>query len=142
MKEKDRERFLLAMAKTRVSLPTASLSPEESALRTDVFWEGLEGFSISEVEKALKRARAELKFFPRPIEIVNFILEDAEVNFISGVSQIEYHPKLISTEEAKEIIKRLNDHWAEEEQQWAQEKEERFQKNKENLKKQAKLLLS
>jgi hypothetical protein len=63
----------MAIAKTRVSLPGINLTQEEEAIRTDVFWEELQFYSIESVENAFQRARGELSFFPKPVEIIERI---------------------------------------------------------------------
>jgi hypothetical protein len=77
MEKKDEEKFAIAMAKTRVTLPGINLDPKEQALRMQVFWEELYSYSIETVEKALSRARRELTYFPEPGKIITFIREEA-----------------------------------------------------------------
>lgn len=73
MKTQDKSKFIIALARTRVSLPKSNLTAEEQALRIEVFWEELSDYPIEDVEGALKRARRELKYFPTIAEVIEFI---------------------------------------------------------------------
>ncbi|MCL6578011.1 MAG: hypothetical protein K6T73_01310 [Candidatus Bathyarchaeota archaeon] len=101
MKKEDRPRFLLAMAKTEVTLPTINLTDNEKALRADVFWEELEIYDIDKVEKAFKRARRELIFFPKPSEIISFIIEDLEWEYTQRQS-IEFKERFLIEDKSEE----------------------------------------
>lgn len=140
MKPQDRKRFLGVMAKARVALPGgSSLTDDEKAIRTDVFWDILSVYPIERVEKAFRRAMGELKFFPAPSEIIGFISEDYES---------EYQKKQIEWSEPPEDVKRkvlkllseLKDRWKEEEAVKEKKRAELFEAKRKELKQQTRLL--
>ena len=58
----------MAIKKTRAIFPM-----ELSVGATDVFWEQLESYPIEEIEEAFKWARGNLHFFPKPVDILDYI---------------------------------------------------------------------
>ena len=141
MKKEDINRFKLIMNKARLSLPGPSLNDREKALRVEVFWEVLSFLDIEKVDRAFQRAILELKFFPTPSHILDFIHEEA-VQTISEREQIEW---LEPTEEGKrkalEIIADLKERWAKEDLEKEQKRIEKMEERREVLKKQAKMFV-
>lgn len=137
---------MLAISKTRVSLPGINLDPKEQALRDEVFWEELESYPIEKIEKAFRRARRELKFFPKPAEIIGFILEEDEMKFqqrqvVSGDYQLAWmSPTKEGKEMAAKMIQELQDRWEKEDREKKREKDKEFEESRKRLKKQAKLI--
>ena len=76
--EEEIERFGKIMAILKVSLPTnAKLTPDEEAIRSEVFWEALKEYSIEQVERGAYRALKELRYFPSPVELIDCCREEA-----------------------------------------------------------------
>ena len=144
MKPEDKKRFSSALTRVKVSLPGLNLTTKEEVIRMDVFWEALLPYSIEHVEFAFRRAEKELTFFPKPAEIISFILENQKQGYLEGkVKENTLIEWMLPTEEGREkAIKLIDDLKA----KWGKEDEERetkgkieFEKKREKLKKQAKL---
>lgn len=74
MNQKDRPGFLLLMTRMKVSIPSQQkLTPKEEAVRIDVFWEELKNYSFETIETAFKKVFKNLKWFPAPVEIIEYI---------------------------------------------------------------------
>ena len=150
MKPEDRRRFLQAVLKIRVSLRSPNLTEEEKALRNEVLWEQLEPYPIDRVERAFSRANGKLKFFPTPAEIIEFIQEDINDEYLRGPRipqsrRIDWmEPTAEGREKAKQIVQeirqKLEAKWAAEDREKEKERAARFEMNREHLKKQAKRL--
>lgn len=109
MKKQDYKRFAFAISQLEVTFPM-NLSDEEKALRMDVFWKKLELYSIGSVEKAIDRYNG--KFFPKPIEIIDLVLQQAEEIYHKGLPSpdrtlIEY--KGLTREESRRILDQVNE---------------------------------
>ena len=138
-------RFLMAISKTRVSLPGMKLTDEEEAIRTDVFWEELQGNSIEKVEEAFKWVRGNLKYFPQPIEIIEHIRVVNEYEYAQGrgqdVQRIEWmQPSEKGKEIATAMLRELQDKWEEDERKKQVVREEKFKERKRILENQKKML--
>jgi hypothetical protein len=146
MKEEDRKRFLVLMARMKVSLPSQmNLSVKEEALRADVFWEALKYASIEDVTMGIERACNELKWFPPPIEIENFIYEHNHQKYLRNQSerqeQIEWmEPTEAGKVKAKELIQSFYDKLNREDIEAENGRIDRFQQRRIELKKQAKVI--
>ena len=132
----------MLLARAKVSLPSqTSLTIEEEALRIDVFWEALAGYSFESVGKAFQRSYEELKWFPRPADIIELILDDNEKTYQSKNRLIEWaRPTEESKRIAKEMIRQSQDKWAREDLEAKRIRAENFEKSREKLKRQARLL--
>lgn len=121
-----------------------NLTAEEEAIRIQVFWEELEKYCIEAVEEAFKWARGKLSFFPKPVEIIDHIHEQAHKKYLKKEEQekIEWMPP---TEEGKRLAKKLSDElfarWEKEEAEAERIRQENFEKRRTILKKQADFLL-
>jgi hypothetical protein len=109
MKKQDRKRFVFAIKQLEVTFPT-NLSDEEKAIRMDVFWKKLEPHSIGSVERAIDQYNG--RFFPKPVEIIGLILDQAEEIYHKGLPSpdrtlIEY--KGLTREESKKILDQVNE---------------------------------
>lgn len=147
MEKKDRERFGLAMNKIRVSLPGPNYDEKERVLRTEVFWEELKSYDISNVEGALDSARRELKFFPTPSDIIdrlNPVDPRTLPDYWPERKGIENKEKPLSRDEAKVFLQKIYDYVSKNSDELradeVRDRKERFEKRREELKRQAKLL--
>lgn len=109
MKKQDRKRFAFAIKQLEVTFPS-NLSDVEKAIRIDIFWKKLESHPIESVEKAIDSYNG--KFFPKPIEIIGLILDQAEEIYHKGLpapdrTLIEY--KGLTQEESKRILDQVNE---------------------------------
>lgn len=142
LNDQDKKRFLMALTKTKVSLPGVTLSREEEAIRIDVFWEELHGYPIEQVEEAFRWARGSLAFFPKPVELTDHIAEEAKLKYLrSQPKKIEWmEPSEEGELLAHKTVSELFGRWKKEDEQRERDRAERFEKNRENLKKQTRLL--
>ena len=60
-----------------MSLMSEVFNKEISQVLTDVYWEVLKDYSDADCEQAFKMAITNLKFFPKPVELISFIKEKA-----------------------------------------------------------------
>jgi hypothetical protein len=119
-----------------------NLSPEEEAIRIDVFWEELQSYPIDQVEEGFLWARGSLTFFPKPVEIIDHIGKEAQRRFeLHGPKQIEW---MAPTEEGKaaamKAITQMRERWDKEDQEAKKKRDRLFEQRRKELKKQAKLL--
>ncbi len=132
------------MSRAKVSLPSqANLTIHEEALRIDVFWEALKNYSLERVVDAFNRAFKEFRWFPKPVEIIDFI--ENENNYKLETFDVDYQIEWQEpTEEgrriAREMIQGLTKKWEDEDKIRIKERIKVFEKNREKLKKQARLL--
>jgi hypothetical protein len=141
MKKEDITRFKLAINKARLSLPGPNLTDKEKALRIEVFWEILSPHAIEKVERAFKRAILELKFFPTPSHILDFIHEEA-IQTIPEREQLEWmEPTDEGKRRALEIIAEMKERWAKEDLEKEEKRVENMEGQRVVLKKQAKIFL-
>lgn len=118
------------------------MTREEEALRIDVFWEALKRYSLELVREAFEDAYRNLKWFPRPAEIIEIIevLKPRERQEPTK-EQIEWQEpteegRAIAKKMLQDVMNRIDEKIAEEERQRA----ERWIKNREALKKQVKMI--
>lgn len=133
------------MIKAKAVLPSQTeLKPEEETIRLAVFWETLKDYPIESVEAAFERAFRELKWFPRPADIIEFIQEYENENYQkeSEYLKIEWmEPTEEGREMAKKFLNELMEKLEEKERKADRERVINFEKRREELKKQAKLLV-
>ncbi len=124
----------------RVSLPSPNLTEAEKTIRTEVFWEVLEPYSITVVEKAISRATRELSFFPAPAGIIDFIEE--EIGYPPSLPLLTWEDQLPTEEgrkKARELLRSLNERWKREDEENERKRVIEFEKSRQRLLKQKKL---
>lgn len=98
------------MAKLRVTFPV-NLTPEEEALRMEVYWENLESFRIDLVSDAVNRALRENQFFPKVSQLRSLVMEEMDRHYLEDRKErwpeIEYHEPFVSRERAIEMIQEI-----------------------------------
>lgn len=127
------------MRRLRVTFPT-NLADKDEALRTDIYWEEFQTININEFESAVNEAIKSLSFFPKPIELYNFIRQNAELKYTQN--QLEYKEEPISPERAKQILSEIQKIIGSKEENLKpfleREKAKEFEEKREKLKKQIK----
>lgn len=147
MHEKELKKFRLMMARAKVSLPTQMLlTPEEEALRIDVFWEALKGYRFEAVVSAFEEAYKALKWFPTPNHIIEFIHESDGRRFyeretVEANRQVEWmKPTEDGKQRAWELIQDLKERMKGDEAELNEKRKAKFETSRERLKKQARLV--
>ena len=89
-----------------------NLNDKDEALRGEVYWEEFKATSIEGFELAVSKAINSLSFFPKPIELQEFIWERNEIEYRQKSSDgrlIEYkeYEDLVSPQRAKEILSEI-----------------------------------
>jgi hypothetical protein len=115
-----------------------NLSPEEEAIRIDVFWEELQQYSIEELEESFQWARRHLDFFPKPIDIIGYIQREGNIQKREEIEWME--PTKKGREAALKIFKELRERWDKEDKEVKKKRDDLFEDRRKELKKQAKLL--
>lgn len=122
-----------------------NLTREEEAIRIDVLWDSLADFSVEAVEFAFRKAMRELSFFPKPVELINFILEENKRVYLEATAKENplldwVHP---TREEASELVKKyfgpLHDRWEKEDAERQEKRRVEFEEKRRKLKKQARI---
>lgn len=85
MVEKDRPEFLNLLMGTCEMLSSKKEPPSEFFI--DMYWERMKRFSLKEVEQAFNVALDTLKFFPKPVEIIELITGGKDN--LEDIAQIE-----------------------------------------------------
>ena len=98
------------MRRLRVTFPM-NLNDKDEALRGEVYWEEFKAIPIEGFEFAVNKAINSLSFFPKPIELREFIWERNEIEYRqkNSVNLIEYKKQedIVSPEQAKEILSKI-----------------------------------
>jgi hypothetical protein len=128
----------MAITKTKVSLPGMNLSPEEEAIRVDVFWKELQVYQVDKVEKAFEIASKRLKFFPTLSDILDFLSEEDE--FKEDQELLEWKPSEEGKEKARELLRNLKERWKREDEEREKKRAVEFEKSRKKLQAQAKLI--
>jgi len=71
MVKEDRPKFLDMLMGTYETLSTKKEEPSEFLI--NIYWKAMEKFSFNDVEKAFNTAINTLKFFPKPVELIELI---------------------------------------------------------------------
>lgn len=71
------------MRRLKVTFPT-NLNDKDEALRAEVYWEEFLETSIEHFEKAVNKAMAECTFFPKPVELYEFITFEANIKYLQS----------------------------------------------------------
>jgi hypothetical protein len=127
------------MARAKVSLPSKILlTPEEEALRIDVFWEALRIYSISSIVRAFERAYKSFKWFPSPGDIIELI----ELNpTIEERDKIDWMgPDEQGKQLARKFFKDLYDMLDEKTRSKEKERAEKFEHKRKELRGQARMI--
>ena len=95
------------MRRLRVTFPM-NLNDKDEALRGEVYWEEFKNIDIDKFEYAIGKAINSLSFFPKPIELHEFIWEKNEIEYRekNRGDLIEYKEceDFVSPERGKEIL--------------------------------------
>lgn len=98
------------MAKLRVTFPV-NLTPEEEALRVQVYWERLGTYSISHIESAADRALGAFKWFPKPSELQVLIMDQLNEDWLDGrrdnIPQIGHSETVMDKKKAIELLQSI-----------------------------------
>lgn len=109
----------------------------------DVFWEALKEYHLEAILKAFTEALETLKWFPRPVEIIDIIQTNARISYhpTEETSQIEIlQPTEEGKKKAKDWLKWLYDSWDEKDRLRMLERDKTFEQNRQHLRKQARLI--
>ena len=95
------------MRRLKVTFPN-NLNDKDEALRAEVYWEEFSTTSIQAFEKAANKAMSEYTFFPKPVELHQFIRFEANKKYLESQKiepdhQLEW---MIPTEEGKALAKK------------------------------------
>lgn len=128
---------MAVMTQMRITLPGPTLTNDERMLRTEVFWNTLQSYSIDSIEKAATKAIARLHFFPTPSEIIDIIsIGDEE----GSEKFLEWTPTEEGKQKAREFVQRLEDKWAKQDEEKEKIRKVEFEKRRKILQGQKKLL--
>jgi cation diffusion facilitator CzcD-associated flavoprotein CzcO len=123
----------------RISLPfPAKLTPEEWALKLDVFWNEFKASAIDRFEDAVMGALSECLWFPSPAELRTLLNE----TFITRPLQFQIEEKMprLSTEKAKVMLKKIYETIERAGEKERTERKQRFEKRRAALKEQAQII--
>ncbi len=87
------------MRKLRVTFPS-NLSDKDEVLRGEVYWEEFKNSSIESFEKGINEAISSCNFFPKPIELREFIDEFNRIKYLESIPHEEFRQiEYVKTEE-------------------------------------------
>ncbi len=130
------------MQRLKVSLPSQTkLTPNEEALRIDVFWEEFKGSKIERVEDAMQAALADCKWFPTPAEMRELMNE----TFVRRpeAKQIEDKGRQpLTRERARELLNEVYARLNKEDAEAEKKRVKKFEQSRAGLLKQRELVVN